>query len=419
VSRKRGGARLGGGLRHEGRPDLVHPPLELRQGAVVLDDDVRAGALELRRHLRRDHAHGFRLGEVTIVHEPLEPTRTIGVHQNHAIEEMRQVLLEEERNVGDDYAIAAGPRGVQEMAAEPLDFRVHHRIELFQLARMFEHAAAERRAVEPAVGAEDRVPPALNDLIICRSSCLDGAAREDVGVDDRRPVLGQELSDCRFAASDISGEADEKHGQAYERGRGASTNKRGGSVAEDTDELEAITRKQLELLGENPDREGLLRTPHRVAESLRWLTRGYGMNVKDVVGQGVFDSEGTSNMVMVREIELYSMCEHHMLPFFGKAHVAYIPNGKIVGLSKIPRVVEMFARRLQVQERLTEQIASALEQVLEPRGVGVVIEAYHLCMMMRGVEKQNSRTITSALRGSFREDARTREEFLTLAYAKV
>ena len=190
-------------------------------------------------------------------------------------------------------------------------------------------------------------------------------------------------------------------------------------MADETHELEGITRRQLELLGENPDREGLLRTPHRVAASLRWLTRGYGMRVQDVVGQGVFDSEGASNMVMVREIELYSLCEHHMLPFFGKAHVAYIPNGKIVGLSKIPRVVEMFARRLQVQERLTEQIASALEQVLEPRGVGVVIEAYHLCMMMRGVEKQNSRTITSALRGSFREDARTREEFLTLAYAKV
>jgi GTP cyclohydrolase I len=190
-------------------------------------------------------------------------------------------------------------------------------------------------------------------------------------------------------------------------------------VADRADELEELTRRELQLLGEDPEREGLKRTPHRVAASLRWLTRGYRMNVAEVVGQGVFDSEGTSNMVMVREIELYSMCEHHMLPFFGKAHVAYIPDGKIVGLSKIPRIVEMFARRLQVQERLTEQIASALDEVLEPRGVGVVVEAYHLCMMMRGVEKQNSRTITSALRGSFREDARTREEFLTLAYAKV
>lgn len=185
------------------------------------------------------------------------------------------------------------------------------------------------------------------------------------------------------------------------------------------EEFRQLIRRQLELMGEDPDREGLLRTPHRVAASLAWLTRGYEMDVQQVIGRGVFDAEGATNMVMVRDIELYSLCEHHMLPFFGKAHIAYIPNGKIVGLSKLPRVVEVFARRLQVQERLTEQIASAIDEALTPQGVGVVIEAYHLCMMMRGVEKQNSKTITSAVRGLFRTDPRTREEFLTLAYART
>ncbi|HEY4130324.1 MAG TPA: GTP cyclohydrolase I FolE [Gemmatimonadaceae bacterium] len=183
------------------------------------------------------------------------------------------------------------------------------------------------------------------------------------------------------------------------------------------DEFRELIRRQLELLGEDPDREGLKRTPERVAKSLAWLTRGYEMDVMQVVGAGLFSAEGATNMVMVRDIELYSLCEHHMLPFYGKAHVAYIPNGRIVGLSKLPRIVEVFARRLQVQERLTEQIASALDDVLHPQGVGVVIEAYHLCMMMRGVEKQNSKTLTSAVRGLFRSDQRTREEFLTLAYA--
>jgi len=183
------------------------------------------------------------------------------------------------------------------------------------------------------------------------------------------------------------------------------------------DEFREIVRRQLELLGEDPDREGLKRTPQRVATALAWLTRGYEMDVQHVVNGAVFDAESATNMIMVRDIELYSLCEHHMLPFFGRAHIAYIPNGSIVGLSKLPRIVEVFARRLQVQERLTEQIASALHDVLKPMGVGVVIEAYHLCMMMRGVEKQNSKTITSAVRGSFRSDQRTREEFLTLAYA--
>ena len=175
-------------------------------------------------------------------------------------------------------------------------------------------------------------------------------------------------------------------------------------------------RDQIALLGEDPDREGLLKTPARVAASLQWLTRGYDMSVADVVGDALFAEDHTS-MVMVRDIEFYSLCEHHMLPFFGRAHIAYLPKGRVVGLSKIPRVVEVFARRLQVQERLTEQIAQALEDVLAPVGVGVVLDGVHLCMMMRGVEKQSSRTITSSLRGAFRDDARTREEFLRLAHA--
>jgi GTP cyclohydrolase IA len=178
-------------------------------------------------------------------------------------------------------------------------------------------------------------------------------------------------------------------------------------------EFQELVREQLRQLGEDPGREGLLRTPERVEKSLKWLTRGYELSVDDVIGDAVFE-EDHHNMVLVRDIEMYSLCEHHMLPFFGKVHIAYIPDGKIVGLSKLPRIVEVFARRLQVQERLTEQIAKALQEVLRPQGVGVVIEAMHLCMMMRGVEKQNSRTITSAVKGVFREDLRTREEFLRL-----
>ena len=177
----------------------------------------------------------------------------------------------------------------------------------------------------------------------------------------------------------------------------------------------ALVREQLLLLGENPAREGLRKTPERVEKAMGFLTRGYSEQLADVVGDAIFNEEHR-NMVMVRDIELYSLCEHHLLPFFGKAHVAYIPNGRIVGLSKLPRLVDHFARRLQVQERLTEQVAEAVESVLAPLGVGVVIEAYHLCMMMRGVQKQNSRTITSALRGVFRDDARTRDEFLSLAH---
>ena len=184
---------------------------------------------------------------------------------------------------------------------------------------------------------------------------------------------------------------------------------------ESAEEMAGLVYRQLELLGEDPERDGLLKTPSRVAKSLSWLTRGYALDARTVIGDALFE-ESHENMVMVRDIEVYSLCEHHLLPFYGRAHVAYIPNGRIVGLSKLPRVVDVFARRLQVQERLTEQIADALEEVLAPKGVGVVIEAAHLCMMMRGVEKQNSRTITSAVRGSFRADPATRDEFLRLAH---
>ena len=187
------------------------------------------------------------------------------------------------------------------------------------------------------------------------------------------------------------------------------------SNTQENKEFEELIRRELDLIGEDPKREGLLKTPSRVANSMKFLTQGYSSSAEEVVGKGIFKEEH-DNMIMVRDIELYSLCEHHMLPFFGKAHVAYIPNGKIVGLSKIPRIVDVYARRLQVQERLTEQIAEGLCRVLNPSGVGVVIEAYHLCMMMRGVQKQNSKTITSALRGAFREDPKTRDEFLRLAH---
>jgi GTP cyclohydrolase I len=187
------------------------------------------------------------------------------------------------------------------------------------------------------------------------------------------------------------------------------------ALAGENGTFERLVREMIELLGEDPTRDGLKATPARVAASMQWLTRGYGMSVEDVIGDAVFE-EKHENMILVRDIEIYSLCEHHMLPFFGRAHVAYLPDGCIVGLSKIPRVVEVYARRLQVQERLTDQVADALCRVLKPLGVGVVIEAYHLCMMMRGVEKQNSKTVTSALRGTFRSDARTRDEFLRLAH---
>ncbi len=193
-----------------------------------------------------------------------------------------------------------------------------------------------------------------------------------------------------------------------------STEPQGGLLPEGAfDEMQRMVRGLLKNLGEDPDREGLLRTPLRVAKSLRELTAGSHQSVEQVVGQGIFE-EDASEMVLVKDIEFYSLCEHHMLPFFGKAHVAYIPDGKIIGLSKIPRIVDVFARRLQLQERMTQQIAAALQETLSPKGVGVVTDARHLCMMMRGVQKQNSSTLTSCMQGNFRSDARTRSEFLDL-----
>ncbi len=179
-----------------------------------------------------------------------------------------------------------------------------------------------------------------------------------------------------------------------------------------------IVKDLLLSIGEDPNREGLQRTPERVSKSFEELTQGAEQSLEDVVGRGVFN-EDCSEMVIVKDIEFYSLCEHHLLPFYGRVHVAYIPDGRIIGLSKIPRIVDMFARRLQVQERMTAQIAEAIQEVLKPKGVGVVADAAHLCMMMRGVQKQNSSTMTSCLLGGFRSDPRTRSEFLDLVRNKL
>ena len=186
--------------------------------------------------------------------------------------------------------------------------------------------------------------------------------------------------------------------------------------AKSTHPRDPIAKKMnaiLGMIGEDPHREGLKQTPHRYARAMRYLTSGYEADVDKIVGKALFH-EKSNDIVIVRDIELFSLCEHHLLPFYGKAHVAYIPKGKVIGLSKIPRILDVFARRLQVQERLTSQVSEELMRVLKPRGVAVIIEAFHLCMMMRGVEKQNSYTITSSMLGVFRDNPITRQELLHL-----
>ncbi len=177
--------------------------------------------------------------------------------------------------------------------------------------------------------------------------------------------------------------------------------------------FEELTRELLVRLGEDPQREGLLRTPDRMAKALQYLTKGYHEDPKDVLNGALF-TEDYDEMVIVKDVEMFSMCEHHVLPFYGKVHVAYVPNGKVIGLSKVPRLIDVFARRLQVQERLTTQIAETIMETIQPQGVGVVIEARHLCMMMRGVEKQHSAAVTSSMLGLFRDCQETRSEFLSL-----
>lgn len=184
------------------------------------------------------------------------------------------------------------------------------------------------------------------------------------------------------------------------------------------DVIEAQVKILLEEIGEDPEREGLKRTPHRYAKAYEFLTQGYRKNIKTVLNNAIFE-EKYDEMVVVKDIDFFSMCEHHLLPFYGKVHVAYIPNGKIVGLSKIPRLVDVFSRRLQVQERMTQQIAETIKEYLQPKGVAVVSEARHMCMMMRGVEKQNSTATASAMLGLFKDDARTRSEFLNLISFKL
>ncbi len=201
-----------------------------------------------------------------------------------------------------------------------------------------------------------------------------------------------------------------KIGQIFSEGNG-QMNKREKAI-------EGAVRTILENLGEDPDREGLLKTPHRVAKALDFLTEGYHKDPKEILQKALFTSSN-DEMVLVRDIEFYSLCEHHMLPIIGRAHVAYIPDGKVVGLSKIPRVVNLFARRLQIQEQMTEQIADAISETIRPKGVAVVLHARHMCMEMRGVEKINSTTVTSALRGLFKKDLRTRNEFYDLINANV
>jgi GTP cyclohydrolase I len=223
----------------------------------------------------------------------------------------------------------------------------------------------------------------------------------------------------RFELDDVVKNGTNGNGHGNGNGHAVATVPAGalpGATLQDAS-VQQIYAELLKRLGEDPTRDGLLQTPKRMEKSMAFLTQGYEQNVAEVLHGALFDVD-YDEMVMVRDIEFYSMCEHHLLPFFGKAHIAYVPNGKVVGLSKLPRIVDVFARRLQVQERLTQEIAEAIEEAISPQGVGVVIEAQHLCMMMRGVEKQSSLTVTSSLRGVFKTQQQTRSEFLSLVRAE-
>tara|TARA_Y100000816_G_C25875029_1_gene456654 strand:+ start:93 stop:656 length:564 start_codon:yes stop_codon:yes gene_type:complete len=185
-----------------------------------------------------------------------------------------------------------------------------------------------------------------------------------------------------------------------------------------TDKIKVITKQLLKEIGEDPNREGLIKTPSRVSKAWSFFSKGYKQDLNRIINDAIFE-EDAKDMVIVRDIEFFSLCEHHLIPFFGKAHVGYIPNGKVIGLSKIPRIIDMFSRRLQVQERLTHQIADAINSVLNPKGVSVVMEGRHMCMQMRGVEKQNSFTSTSAMSGQFKKSAETRSEFLSIINRRI
>jgi GTP cyclohydrolase IA len=202
---------------------------------------------------------------------------------------------------------------------------------------------------------------------------------------------------------------DQTTDQAIDRATGQATE----PLTLESASTEDLYRELLVRIGEDPTRDGLLRTPERMEKSMQFLTRGYTMDATEVLQQALFDVD-YDEMVIVKDIEFFSMCEHHLLPFFGKAHIAYVPNGKVIGLSKIPRLIDIFSRRLQIQERLTTQIAETIQKVIQPQGVGVVIEARHLCIMMRGVEKQHSAAVTSSMLGCFRDEQETRTEFLSL-----